>query len=64
MRKLAVPAAAATTVLVGALIASSAPTATSRPGTTALPDPICVQTDPLYVLGHEVLPATNHCVPV
>jgi hypothetical protein len=33
------------------------------PAGRATADPICVDTNPVYVLGREVLPATHHCTP-
>ena len=34
-----------------------------RPTDRVVADPICVDTNPVYVLGREVLPATQHCTP-
>jgi hypothetical protein len=51
--------------LVVAMVAATVLAAVlhAREPTRLRASPICVDTSPLYVEGHEVLPATEHCTP-
>lgn len=50
-------------LLLAAALAAALACVHPRPSGRAVSDPICVDTNPVYVRGQEVLPATHHCTP-